>query len=71
MTITTRRIGEFAIHRMLRNSLVLMDKRTQEVYYIHRDIFNRAQATPELPLIPVQRRFEDKLTVWLGAISTL
>ena len=71
MLFTTKQISEFDIQRMLSNSMVLIDKRTQETYLIHRRIFNLALNNPEMPLFPVKREYEGKSTKWLATISTL
>lgn len=61
---------EYIIKKMLKNSLLLKNIKTEEEVFIHRNVFNALEANPELPVFKVKREFLGQVSYWLAIPKT-
>lgn len=63
---------ELQVESMCRNSLHMVDPKTQESIFVHRDIFNRIKKGYEGPVYVVEVQKDGYLTTkWIGIVKTL
>lgn len=60
----------YTVKKMLKNSLLLKNTKTEEEVFIHRNVFNALEANPELPVFKVKREFLGQTSYWLAIPKT-
>jgi hypothetical protein len=60
----------YIVKKMLKNSLLLKNIKTEEEVFIHRNVFNALEANPELPVFKVKREFLGQVSYWLAIPKT-
>lgn len=60
----------YIVKKMLKNSLLLKNIKTEEEVFIHRNVFNALEANPELPVFKVKREFLGQISYWLAIPKT-